>query len=71
MCRAFGDHQVAVGADPSLAIIGFGSGGGLNRILDAVFDYRFTNTDSYGIKIEFSALSVILARTLGTITARH
>jgi hypothetical protein len=51
MRRAFGDHQIAVRADPSLAIIGFGAGRSLNRILDAVFDYRFTNSDSYGIKI--------------------
>jgi hypothetical protein len=71
MCRAFGDHQVAVGADPSLAIIGFGAGRGLNYVFNSVFDYRFTNSDSYSIKIEFSALDIILARTLRTITARH
>jgi hypothetical protein len=68
---ALGDIQIAMGANPSFTVISVCSCCGLHYVFDIVLEYSASNSYSNRIEIEFGALSLVLARTLGTITARH
>lgn len=71
MSGALGDNQVAMRTDPGFSIVRLGAGRGLSDVLDSVFDYGAFDPDSHHIKVKFGIFSVVLARALRTIAARH